>query len=366
MQKRRAEAIWLESKKRWQIKVQKDGKRKAFTSSTKGRKGKHEAEAKADEWLESGTEDMRFPAAWAMFLEDQKSRTGTQNYIKNEANGRLHLAPIIGNRKLSSIAPVNWQVCIDAAAKKGLSRRTCKNILGTISAFLHYCKRARLDVEPLEGGDVTIPNVAAPEKEKTILQPNDVKTLFSDPMIVKHRKPVVAHYIHAWRLIVVTGLRRGELCGLRREDVTADRISVKRSINNVGEETHGKNDNARRTIMLAPIMKQILADQAAHLKTLGIVSPWVFPDEWGGRANPKSVADRWRSYCNQHGFKTTIHELRHTFISLSKNDLPEEMLKAVVGHSTSMDTYGIYGHYVNGESEKTAEIIEDVFEKILK
>ena len=335
---RRAEAIWIESKKYWQVKVQKDGVRKAFTSSTKGRKGKHEAENKADEWLESGTDDMRFPAAWAAFLEDQKSRTGTQNYIKNEANGRIHLAPIIGNRKLSSITPINWQACIDAAAKKNLSRRTCKNILGPISAFLHYCKRARLNVNPLEDGDVTIPNTAAPEKEKAILQPNDVKTLFAEPMIIKHGKPIAAHYIHAWRLIVVTGLRRGELCGLRREDVTTDRISVKRSVNNVSEETHGKNDNARSTIMLAPIMKKILADQTEYLKAQGIVSPWLFPDEWGDRANPKSVSDRWRSYCNQHGFKTTIHELRHTFISLSKNDLPEEMLKAVVGHSTSMDT----------------------------
>jgi hypothetical protein len=31
-----------------------------------------------------------------------------------------------------------------------------------------------------------------------------------------------------------------------------------------------------------------------------------------------------------------------------------------------MDTYGIYGHMVGGESEKTAEIIEGVFERVLK
>lgn len=362
---RRSEAIWIESKKYWQVKVQKDGKRKAFTSSTKGRKGKHEAEAKADEWLESGTEDMRFPAAWEMFLKDQKSRTGTANYNKNECNGRLYIAPVVGNRKLSSLNPLIWQSCIDSAARNGLSRRSCKNVLGTISAFLHYCKRARLDVEPLEDGDVTIPNMAEPEREKTILQPENVKTLFADPMIIKHGKPVTAHYIYAWRLIVVTGLRRGELCGLKREDVANGKITVRRSINNCGEETHGKNDNARRTIILAPIMKQVLNDQAEYLKECGIVSPWVFPDEWGERANPKSISDRWRFYCGQHGFKSTIHELRHTFISLNKNDLPEEMLKAVVGHSTSMDTYGIYGHMVSGESEKTAEIIEEVFERVL-
>lgn len=44
--KRRSEAIWIESKAYWQIKVQKDDVRKAFTSAVKGRKGKHEAEPK--------------------------------------------------------------------------------------------------------------------------------------------------------------------------------------------------------------------------------------------------------------------------------------------------------------------------------
>lgn len=61
--KRSAEAIWVEARNRWQINVQKDGKRKNFTSSLPGRKGKHEAELKADEWLESQTEDRRFGSA---------------------------------------------------------------------------------------------------------------------------------------------------------------------------------------------------------------------------------------------------------------------------------------------------------------
>ncbi len=61
--KRVSEAVWIESKSYWQIKVQRVGVRKAFASSLKGRKGKHEAENKADEWLAKGTEDIRFPAA---------------------------------------------------------------------------------------------------------------------------------------------------------------------------------------------------------------------------------------------------------------------------------------------------------------
>ena len=53
MPTRKTEAAWIESRKRWQINVQIEGERRTFTSSSPGRKGKIEAEKKADHWLES-------------------------------------------------------------------------------------------------------------------------------------------------------------------------------------------------------------------------------------------------------------------------------------------------------------------------
>ncbi len=363
--KRRSEAIWIESKSYWQIKVQKNGIRKCFTSSVKGRKGKHDAEAKADKWLETGTEDMRFDKAWEAFIADLQARTSTSNWTKHEMYGRLYILPQIGSKRLTAITPVMWQRCIDGAAALGLARRTCKNIAASISAFLHFCRRSRWTVEPLEKGDITIPNSAPPEKEKTILQPDDIRILFSDPMIKKSGRMVVAHYIYAWRFLVLTGLRRGELCGLRWEDITETTVTIKRGINSMDEETHGKNDNARRTIFLTAAACEVLDDQRAYLASISVKSPWVFPDETGSRTFPKSFTDRWRSYCGQHGFSTTIHGLRHTFVSLGKSDLPLELMKAYVGHSTSMDTYGIYGHDVDGDAMRAAQIIDHVFDGIL-
>ena len=45
---RKNEAIWIEKSQRWQIKVQKDGVRRAFYSFTPSKRGKIEAEKKAD------------------------------------------------------------------------------------------------------------------------------------------------------------------------------------------------------------------------------------------------------------------------------------------------------------------------------
>lgn len=38
----------------------------------------------------------------------------------------------------------------------------------------------------------------------------------------------------------------------------------------------------------------------------------------------------------------------------------------LVGHSRNMDTFGVYGHQLNGEAEQTAAEIGALFEKILE
>ena len=360
--KRRSEAVWDEAKELWHIKVQNDGIRKSFYSAKAGRKGKHEAEAKADDWIASNQDDMRFFKAWELFMADQKKRTGTSNWKKHEQYFINYIKPNVGARKLSTITPVIWQSCINAAASKGLSRRTCINIRATIVCFVKYALRARWSVQRLEDGDLTIPRQAAPEKPKAILQPGAIRLLFSDPRIVRYGKKVLAQYSYAWQFLVATGLRRGELCGLRTEDISGNILSIKRSINNELEETLGKNDNSRRTIELSNIAMRILDDQQKMLSTASITSPWVFPDKHGERANPNHIYDQWRTWCQQNNLKLSLHEIRHTFVSINKADLPIELMKATIGHSSTMDTYGVYGHQVDGEMHRAAAIVDSVFE----
>lgn len=364
--KRNAEAIWIESQSRWLIKVQKDGVRRSFTSSIKGRKGKHAAENKADEWLEKGTTDMRFNAAWELFLDYKREHTGTANSRQIELYGRRYLLPTVGPMRLSSITPVVWQKCIDIPYKNGLSRRTCTNVRATIHSFVKYCRLNRWEIESLEDGDLIVKK-DAPVGVRQILQPQDIATLFSEDTYFGRNHVVThAHYIHAWRFMAITGLRRGELCGLRHEDINGDIVHIQRSINEQREETRGKNENANRWFVLPELAKSVMADQAQMLKKLGIVSPWVFPDEYGERTDPKHIYELWRTYKGQHSIKSSLHELRHTFISAVKNELPLPQLKAIVGHSETMDTIGVYGHEMEGELSETARIIDSVFAKILK
>lgn len=361
---RRSEAIWIESRKMWLIKVQKDGVRKPFQSSTPGRKGKREAEAMADEWLTSGKSDMPFLLAWEKFLDYQLKQNGSANYRNHESIGRIHLLPNIRTTKLSKIKPLDWQRCIDIAEEKGLSKRTVTNIRGSITAFLAYADRERWQTIELKKKDIVISDVPE-QKEKKILQPDDVQKLMQNSTVEKRGKEYQAFYIHSWRFTVLTGMRRGEVYGLQWDDLHGDVVSIARSINTLNEMTNGKNSNARRDVKLSSMAMQTLQAQRNMLDAMGIQSEWVFPDEWGERSDPNRAYKQWQFFCRTHGVSSTIHEMRHTYISMMKNDMPEQMLKDLVGHSVSMDTYATYGHVVNTEMERAKQIMDATFQRFL-
>lgn len=361
---RKNEAKWIEVRQRWQINIQHDGERRTFISSTPGKKGKIEAERKADKWIESKTKkDVRFSVLWDMFLVEVKATTSASNYKKHEQMGRLWLLPELKHKRLSTITSQDLQSIINKAHKKKLSKKTMMNIRASITAV---CKYAAKDKRPFERPfGLEIPK-DAPVRPKNIIQPSGLKTLFSINYIKRYNKQEPCFFIHAWRFMVLTGLRRGELCGLKNEDIKEGIVYIKRSVNYLREETRGKNENARRYFALSERAKTEIDAQVVMLKSRGVISPWVFPDESGHRLDPRHLFNKWFTYSHQHNIGCTLHEMRHTLVSVAKSDVPEQLLKRIVGHSKTMDTYGIYGHDVDGDIQRAAKILDKTFDNLLK
>ena len=72
-----------------------------------------------------------------------------------------------------------------------------------------------------------------------------------------------------------------------------------------------------------------------------------------------------RRCCEYNGITVvTPYELRHTFVSIAKS-LPVGMVKSIVGHSESMDTFGVYGHAIKGEDAAITAALEDAFRSVL-
>jgi integrase len=372
---RKNEAKWIEKRNRWQINVQQDGVRKTFTDSTPGTKGKIACERKADKWLETGQklQSPRFKDIWQQYLDYIKpdatgksaNGTGTGNWMQHESIGRNWLLPYLGAKRLDKITKLDLQQCVNRAYKAGRAKKTCQNIKASISALYNFALDQNIAVAT-SARKIKIPK-DAPKHTRNILQPEQVKILFTHDQVPKrdtHGRETLTtcFYIHAFRFIFLTGLRRGEAFGLKWSDINDKRLEVKRSINKLQEQTGGKTENAQRSMILPAAALNELDEQRALLNDLGISSQYVFPTPDGLRSNPNTVYKHWVCYREHYGITSSIHELRHSMISYAKADVPEELLKEIVGHSGSMDTFGVYGHEVDGEKERTATMLDRIFD----
>lgn len=363
---RKNEAKWIESRSRWQINVQIEGTRRTFTSSQPGRKGKIEAERKADKWFAEMLidENTRCEVLLDKWLEKLKLSTSRSNWIP--VNGRINnwIKPVIGTKRISRLTQNDLQAVIDNAySVGGLAAKTLKNLRGDLMAFVKFCRGA--NATSFHPEELSIP-ASAKKSSKRIVGADDIKKLFESSQTLYYRAVVEDFFINAYRFQVVTGLRPGELIGLKWEDIDGARVSLSRSINHLGELTQGKNENASRTFALGETAQAILEAQKQMLSGYRLISPYVFPDRNGNFIDQRVYRVAWKRYCKHNGMsETTPYELRHTFVSIN-DEMPSGLKKMVVGHSQSMDTEGIYGHLKQGDMEKAAGYIDRAFGDILK
>lgn len=354
MKKRTNTAKWIESANRWQINVQKDGVRKTFTSSVPGRKGQRLCNEKADEWLDQNIDgSVKLSVMYDNWLAEVKLLKGTGTYTNYECYGRVHIKPLLGNKKLNALSEQDFQNVINAAFKKGLAYKTLENLRGCIQTFLKYCRKNKATALVLE--NIEISN-KAPKREKKVLQPENFK------LLLRCKDTENFWYLNAFKLFAVTGIREGELIALRKSNYSDGMLIIRHSINRFGEETEGKTKNTKRDFMLLSIADKIIKEQLQQIS--GLNTDFLFPNTFGEVSNRSTIYNQWQRFCKNNGIPAmSIHELRHTFISMCK-DVPLELLKQVVGHSKSMDTFGQYGHELDGEKEKAKKLIEKQIKKI--
>lgn len=356
MGKRINTAVWNEKQKRWKINVQKDGVRKTFCSSTPGRTGQREANAKADAWLDNDVNSggKKIDEIYQLFLEDLQQRTSRGNWEPIMFRYKNWIKPIIGHMKISSISDQKLQVIINNAyTKGGLSKKSLCNLRTDLNAFFKFCRKSKVTTYRPE--DIVIPAQAA-KIGKQILQPEELSVLLTNDQTLWRGKLISESLINGYRLQVLTGLRPGELLALRKSDRKGNVIHVQRSRNENGEITAGKNDNARRDVVLSSLAQTIWEQQVSQSD-----SDELFPDV------PQSTYQHHlKAYCSFHGIgPVTPYGLRHTFVSIVKT-LPEGMVKDLVGHSEQMDTFGIYSHALSDDINEVQVAIDARFLDLLR
>ena len=337
--------------RRWRIQVRKDGRRISFSSSVPGAKGRKEVRLKYDRWYYGeGSGEKTVGQVAAEFLEDVKARRGedSEAFIQYERYIRLYIAPRCAAKKINKMTLRDWQGIINGAqgAKRPLSEKTLKSLRGIITGLVRFAYED-YQCEPLRGS-LYIPRGHS-KGEKEMLQRDDVRRLL---------QPSDLFYHPAFCLMLLTGLRPGECLGLKVDDVKGDRIYIRRAVNARGQITEGKNENARRMIPLGDLAKAVISQTIERNDRLSLRTPWIFCSPDGSQGNQSTMRNHWTILKKERELPGTVYSLRHTFISLMKNVMPEAMIKDIVGHSASMNTFGTYGHIYSEEARQAADIID--------
>jgi integrase len=177
------------------------------------------------------------------------------------------------------------------------------------------------------------------------------------------------------KLLLYSGMRRGELAGLEWKDIDFDKgtISIRRSSQYVSGKgiftKDTKTETSDRTIRLPQMAFDMLKTYRAwqSKERLKIGSDWLDCDRlfttWNGSPiHPDSITGWFAAFIKRHELpKITIHSLRHTNITLLiMAGIPLRTVAKRAGHSSTVTTSLIYSHAIQSADEMASGVLEDI------
>ena len=165
------------------------------------------------------------------------------------------------------------------------------------------------------------------------------------------------------------GLRRGELCGLRWSDVDLEHktITIENTRTQAGKkeiEKGTKTASSTRTLYLPDTLCDMLKAAKEHQQACRAEYKNAYDDndyvvvmEDGRPFRPNYLSELFGKFLADNDLpKIVLHELRHTFASLSNQaGIPAYNIGKALGHSTPATTQKIYTHLLDQTHTQAVE-----------
>jgi integrase len=277
---------------------------------------------------------------------------------------KRHIEPSIGRVQLAKLSPLNVQQLYADRLEAGLSPTTVDMLHNILHKAIKQAVRWGLLTRNVTEA-VDAPRRATPEYTTWNEQ---VSTTF---LAVADGDELAA----LWRLALLTGLRRGEMFGLKWEDIDLTRgsLSVRRTLSrgNKGTYTFGmpKTAHGRRSIALPRSVVEALhkhrVRQIEHRLALGVAyqdQGLVFADAIGEPLHPNTVTYQFKRLCRLAGVPIIrIHDLRHTSATLMlANNVHPKIVQERLGHANISMTLDRYSHVTMDMQKDAADQLDDL------
>ncbi|MBZ9713802.1 tyrosine-type recombinase/integrase [Deinococcus multiflagellatus] len=292
--------------------------------------------------------------AWLDHAQQELKPTSHQSY---KYLVDQHLVPRLGQIQLQKLAPLHVEGLITSMLRDGLSARTASYARAVLRRALQQALRWGLV------GRNVAQNVAPPRKTQTEMQ------AWTPEQASKFLATAQADDLYAlFYLALMTGLRRGELLGLRWQDVdeAEGKLHIRQNlviVNHRPQFIDPKTSRSRRSVHVAGETMAVLRDQRARVAAMKekAGARWqefdlVFPSSVGTPLGTYTLNRTWRGLTEQAKLpRIRFHDLRHTYASLAlAQKISPKVVSERLGHANVAFTLQTYAHVYEEEHRAAA------------
>jgi integrase len=284
-------------------------------------------------------------------------------YERYEQLVRIHLRPALGGMKLKNLTPVHVRGLYREKLEAGLSARTVQYIHVTLHKALKQAVQ-----------DGLIPRNVTEAVKAPQVRREEIRPLSAEQVKMLLETACGDRLEALFVLAIHTGLRQGELLGLKWEDVDLEScaLRVRRTLATakggsilMAPKTKGSRRSVKLTQGAVDVLRSHLPRQLQEIDKAG--SLWrenglVFASEIGEPLNRHHLTSRhFKGLLKRAGLpEIRFHDLRHTCATLllSKNVNPK-IVSEMLGHASIAITLDTYSHVLPNMRDQAAAAMED-------
>jgi integrase len=276
-----------------------------------------------------------------------------------------HLIPCLGYIQLQRLTPQHVQAFYAEKLKEGLSAKRVRMFHSVLHTALANAVKWNLVARNV--CDV----IVLPSRKRYEIQP------LTEQQAKRFLQAVHGHKLEALLTVaLVTGMRRGELLGLRWQDIDLETgsIQIRRSIIRVGGfglvESEPKTAKGRRKIILPDFVREVLQRHRTRQQEARVKAgpQWqekelVFCNLHGGYIQPTMLHEDFKRILKEASLPNMrFHDLRHSAATLLLGmGVNPKIVQELLGHSSISMTMDIYSHVLPSMQQEAMGKLDDLF-----